>query len=233
LWGGIVQGDDLPEGGYSTRLDVLNRKPLFMCGEEPWEYFARQDNSPDDASMTIEEVLPQTRERFSDGTDKYDGAWVYKSRFEPAKKDLGKIICRPGAYGITQQKLDLITFCDDVFTMGDYKSAVHNADDITTGYSIDDRGIGQKSIARVMLHEFAHYYGTKSPANENNRCEYTNLQNAMASMLICNPSIVSDKDAVDKNGCVVYHQPRTPKYVRDDNDEFNPGQKLRAAKVCE
>jgi hypothetical protein len=54
----------------------------------------------------------------------------------------------------------------------------------------------------------------------------TSLQ-TIVSRLILLTSSVSDKTAIDKNGCVVYWEKSTGTYLRE-----NPGGVLTASKVC-
>jgi hypothetical protein len=169
LWGGIVQGDALPERGFSNKLRELNKKPLIMCGDRTWTYRAKLQPDLYDKSKNIMKVFPEVNEKNDGGTFKYSGAWIHKHRYIGAGPFRSPLICPPEKtiYGVTHQKLDMITFCDDVFKFNAYQSAVRNASDIRVGLNIDDSGIATNSIARVMLHEFAHYYGTKPPSNEN------------------------------------------------------------------
>lgn len=189
-----MQGDALPERGFSTKLRALNKKPLILCGESSWKYYDRKANDPYDTSKNIEQTFPKVTERWRTSTgeyiDKYGGAWIHKNRYVEgnetftSKEEIltGPLICPNGKLGVTQQKLDMITLCDSVFRMGPYKSVVHNVHDVREGVDIDNSGIATKSIARIMLHEFAHYYGTKAPANENeelrnsDKCKYANFQ---------------------------------------------------------
>ncbi|KAJ4003970.1 hypothetical protein NW766_011825, partial [Fusarium irregulare] len=169
LWGGIVQGDALPERGFSNKLRELNKKPLIMCSDSTWTYRAKLQPDLYEKPKNIMKVFPGVNEKNDDGTYKYSGAWIHKHRYIGAGPFRSPVICPPeqAILGVTNQKLDMITFCDDVFKFNANQSAVCNASDIRVGLDIDDSGIATKSIARVMLHEFAHYYGTKPPSNEN------------------------------------------------------------------
>lgn len=178
LWGGIVQGDPLPERGFSQKLRQLDRKPLIMCNDTSWTYRGRMMPDLYDKSKTVMRVFPKVIERGDDGNFKYEGTWIYKNRYIPGGNVGGPQICPGGIHAVTQQNLDMITFCDDIFKFNPNQSAVHNASDIKVGTGIDRTGIATHSLARVMLHEFAHYYGTKAPANENeglldsDKCKY-------------------------------------------------------------
>ncbi|KAF7556715.1 hypothetical protein G7Z17_g1230 [Cylindrodendrum hubeiense] len=86
----------------------------------------------------------------------------------------------------------MITFCDKFFDLASNKSPVRNADSVVEGTDIDD--FAHKSMARIMIHEFAHYYGTEVTADR---------------QLI----ILPDKQAVDKNECKLWLN-ELNKYIR-------------------
>lgn len=166
LWGGLVQGDALPERGFSKKLRQLDKKPLIICNDTVWTY--RSKLMPDlyDPTKNIMKVFPKVNERRPDTSFIYKGAWIHKNRYIPGGPDGGPRVCPGGIDAVTMQSLDMITFCDDILKFNPNQSAVHNASDIKLGTNIDRTGIATKSLARVMLHEFAHYYGTKAPADE-------------------------------------------------------------------
>ena len=125
---------------------------MVICGVDPRVHYCRREKNLYDASLTIEEMLPQAKNTMSRGKHLSDGAWVYKKRFRSGHSRIVKVFCRNRVFGITQQKLDLVTVFDDVFTMGEYKSVVHMVDDITTCHNINQSGVAARSIAHVMVH---------------------------------------------------------------------------------
>lgn len=181
LWTGLVKGDHMPNGGYSAQLTKLKKKPLIMCGQNPWVYYDKMAPDPYDNSKLIHEVFPRVGSELGLG---WPGAYIHKHRYEPAESNLGASICAPGIYGVTQQKHDMITFCDPVFALKPEKSAVRNADEVKEGVNIDDAGIATTSIARVMIHEFAHYYGSRVPEKWDGNPQSADLREFEAFMYL-------------------------------------------------
>ncbi|KAF4995253.1 hypothetical protein FDECE_12860 [Fusarium decemcellulare] len=189
MYGGLVQGDPMPEGGYSTKLRELKKKPLIMCGDKNWEFRRKRQEDKYTRFKTVEQVDSQLR-----GKD-WDGSYIHEYRYFPGYEVLQTPqICIGDVYGSTSQKHDLITFCDPAFEFPDEKSPVRDADQIEVGTKLDEDNFAARTLARVMLHEFAHYYGTRIPENWNGDPEKLER--------------VRDFQAVDANGCLVWKTKR-------------------------
>ncbi|KAJ3539207.1 hypothetical protein NM208_g5584 [Fusarium decemcellulare] len=187
MYGGLVQGDAMPEGGFSTKLQNLNKKPLIMCGDRNWEFRRRRQGDKYERFRTVEQVFPELQ------GNAFEGAYIHEYRYLRGWAALQTPqICIGGVYGVTLQRHDLITFCDSAFEFPDEKSPVRDADQVTIGTKLDDDRFGFNTLTRVMLHEFAHYYGTVVPENYNGNADQ--LERGK----------LKDVPAVDKNGCKLW-----------------------------
>ncbi|KAF4436467.1 hypothetical protein F53441_13257 [Fusarium austroafricanum] len=198
---GLIEGKIIPEKGFSGTLDFLHKKPLIMCGDTKWKLYKKDDQDPNIKGKTVLEAFPE----IEDYT--WGGAFIHGKRYLKAgrDKDTKEIwtsprICRTGTYGNTYQPQDLITFCDFGFSFSNEKSPVRDADQIVENTDIDIGNYGMNTLTRVMIHEFAHYYGSRLEENKLVR--------------------VKDLQAVDANGCLLWQIKvgGKDKFTRDKND---------------
>ncbi|KAF9763127.1 hypothetical protein IL306_003246 [Fusarium sp. DS 682] len=156
MYQGLVQGNTIPEKGFSSQLEALGiiRKPLLMCGDTSGWQFCRSDaDDVYDRTKKVRDVFPDTR--FG------DGAYIHANRYLVGlERDNSPRMCPAGRYGVTYQSQDLITICDAAFNLKNEKSPVRDVGEIKEGTNLDKDNFGENTLVRIMIHEFAHYYGS-------------------------------------------------------------------------
>ncbi|KAF4449377.1 hypothetical protein F53441_7356 [Fusarium austroafricanum] len=156
----LHDGQMVPEKGYS------GFKPLLVCDESQFVWVGRDDKDPHDPAGR-----PLRESRSHEIGDTTDGAWVYKNRYlVNSNKQNTPGICRPGTFAVTLTRYDFVIFCPPSFTanVAQTKSAVDAKDSISEGNTLDS--FSMTSLPRVMVHEFAHFFGgdgTGGPENRN------------------------------------------------------------------
>ncbi|KAM0342092.1 hypothetical protein ACHAPU_009705 [Fusarium lateritium] len=152
-------GQMVPENGYG------GFKPLLMCDENMFVWVGRDDKDPNDSAGR---PLGESRS----GTIKpgHAGAWVYKKRYlASVNKADSPGLCRPGVWGITLTRYDFIIFCPTSFgdKASNTPSAVDSKDSVAVGNTLDS--YSTSSLPRIMVHEFAHYFGSDGTGGPENR----------------------------------------------------------------
>ncbi|KAK7415731.1 hypothetical protein QQX98_005644 [Neonectria punicea] len=141
---------NLPVNGYAG----VYYKPLIMCGPDQWRWIAKDDKDPNDPAHTL---LESKGDLLKGGS----GAWVYGTRYISNGDPTHVGPCRsPATYAVTMTRWDLLTFCDLSFSavaLADIKSLVDHKKNFKVGDKLGS--FAQNSLQRVMVHEFAHYYG--------------------------------------------------------------------------
>ncbi|KAG5787201.1 hypothetical protein H9Q69_013722 [Fusarium xylarioides] len=179
MYQALVKGRAVPEKGYSGKLrdEDQHSKPLLLCGDtRNWEFF--DQNAPDkyDKSKKVAEVFPDAA--------KYGGAFIRGNRYLAATPgNRNPDLCTDN-YGFTLIGQDLITICDDTLELDVEKWPVRDRGEVVADTDLDRDHFGRQSLVRVMLHEFAHYYGSKMEGNELKK--------------------LPDQQAVDKNACLLW-----------------------------
>ncbi|KAF5611665.1 uncharacterized protein FSUBG_2102 [Fusarium subglutinans] len=179
MYQALVNGKAVPENGYSGKLTDQSQhsKPLLLCGDtRTWERFEKDDPDKYDASKTVGEVFPEAA--------KTGGAFIRANRYLGAGPGETKPDICTGIYGMTLPRHDLITICDNTLELDDEKWPVRDGGAVVQGTDLDRDHFGRQSLVRVMLHEFAHYYGS--------RMEGSAIK------------VLTDQQAVDKNGCLLW-----------------------------
>ncbi|KAG7415535.1 hypothetical protein Forpe1208_v005630 [Fusarium oxysporum f. sp. rapae] len=74
--------------------------------------------------------------------------------------------------------------CDNILQLDNEKWPVRDGGEVEEGTDLDRDNFGKQSLVRVMLHEFAHYYGSRMEGNE--------------------LRALPDQQAVDTNGCLLW-----------------------------
>ncbi|KAL7923538.1 hypothetical protein ACQKWADRAFT_320150 [Trichoderma austrokoningii] len=149
-----------PEG-----FTALHEKPLWMCGDTSWKWFAKEMNDPS---------IAPTRPLYLSRPDMFTralGAWYYEQRFI-INGDSGSVgICEPDYYAVTQVHIDVITFCNFFSNeISKTKSPVEAKEDVVeTNTHLDDF---QKSGSRIMFHEFVHRFGAEIEDEQQNRYRF-------------------------------------------------------------
>ncbi|KAF5972646.1 hypothetical protein FBULB1_8668 [Fusarium bulbicola] len=179
MYQALVKGKTLPENGYSGKLKDQNQhsKPLLLCGDtRNWEFF--DQNTPDkyDKSKKVAEVFPDAA--------KHGGAFIRGNRYLAATPGNRNPDLCTGKLGFTLISQDLITICDGTLQFDVEKWPVRDGGEVVADTDLDKAHFGRQSLVRVMLHEFAHYYGSKVEGNELKR--------------------LPDQQAVDTNGCLLW-----------------------------
>ncbi|KAH7256251.1 hypothetical protein BKA59DRAFT_389843 [Fusarium tricinctum] len=181
----LHDGQLVPENGYG------GIKPLLMCDEKKWVWVGKDDKDPNDPAGR---PLRESRASTIAG---YNGAWVYKKRYLAAvtKQDTPGL-CREGVWATTMTRYDFIIFCDVSFgdQAANTKSAVDAKDTAAKGDKLNS--YSTSSLARIMVHEFAHWFGADKTGGPDNRD-------------------VKDQQAVGKNGDFIFLSDN--KYVTDAN----------------
>ncbi|KAK7430503.1 hypothetical protein QQZ08_003022 [Neonectria magnoliae] len=146
-----LQGSqNVPTNGYAG----IYYKPLIMCGPGAWRWISRDSQDPNDRD---ERPLGVSKAALLGAAD---GAWVYGTRYIVNGDESHVGPCKsPATYAVTMTRWDLVTFCDLSFsdTVAGTKSLVDNKNAFKEGDKLDD--FAQPSLQRIMIHEFAHYYG--------------------------------------------------------------------------
>ncbi|UKZ81307.1 hypothetical protein TrVFT333_009079 [Trichoderma virens FT-333] len=136
--------------GFNNNLG----KPLWMCGDESWAWYDKDDMDPNDPGHPLS--VSKSAE-----IGKNPGAWIYRNRyFAGLPGSVG--ICRPSMFGITMPAYDLIIFCH--FAM--------DGPDANLGSIVDWKnnmvekethldGFGEFGLSRIMIHEFTHWFGAE------------------------------------------------------------------------
>ncbi|KAF5538138.1 hypothetical protein FNAPI_11226 [Fusarium napiforme] len=179
MYQALVKGKTVQENGYSGKLNDQSEhsKPLLLCGDtRNWEYF--DQNAPDkyDKSKKVVEV-------FQDAA-KHGGALIRGNRYleaSPGSRNPG--FCT-GNYGFTFIHHDLITICDETLQLDVEKWPARDGGEVVADTDLDRAHFGRQSLVRVMLHEFAHYYGSRMEGNGLKK--------------------LPDQQAVDANGCLLW-----------------------------
>jgi hypothetical protein len=161
MYQALVKGKTVQENGYPGKLKDQSEhsKPLLLCGDtRNWEYF--DQNAPDkyDKSKKVVEVFPDAA--------KHGGALIRGNRYleaTPGNRNPG--FCT-GKYGFTLIHHDLITICDETLQLAVEKWPVRDGGEVVADTDLDRAHFGRQSLVRVMLHEFAHYYGSRMEGNE-------------------------------------------------------------------
>ncbi|KAF4340660.1 hypothetical protein FBEOM_5376 [Fusarium beomiforme] len=201
MYQALVNGKAIPEKGYSDQLKNLNKKPLLMCGDTSgWEFYAKDAEDKYTKDKTVQDVFPRA--------SGWDGAFIHANRYLPASKAWQTPgLCKPGIYGVTRTTNDLLTICDLALTLEDSQWPVRDAARVEEGTDLDRDNFGRESLVRVMIHEFAHYYGSKLEGGE--------------------LKTLPDQQAVDANGCLLWSGDTTS-YSREATEG---GKKLDPAPV--
>ncbi|KAM0206064.1 hypothetical protein ACHAQI_008555 [Fusarium lateritium] len=142
-----------PENGYTG----LHGKPMIACGDDMWEHKSVNEIDPNDPTGT-KSISDMAKERKLDIGGNTE-AWIFGKRYHYNKNAGSGEICRTGVYAVTMTNLDLITFCPPSWSsdMANTVSAVAGKDNTQEGQTLDR--YGYLSLSRVMMHEFAHWYG--------------------------------------------------------------------------
>ncbi|CAJ0545230.1 Ff.00g087030.m01.CDS01 [Fusarium sp. VM40] len=181
----LHDGQLVPENGYG------GFKPLLMCDEKKWVWVGKDEKDPHDPRGR---PLRESQARIVAG---YNGAWVYKHRYLAAvtKQDTPGL-CRDGVWATTLTRYDFIIFCDASFgdKTANTKSAVDAKDTAAKGDKLNS--YSSLSLARIMVHEFAHWFGGDKTGGPDNRD-------------------VKDQPAVGKEGAPIYRADN--KYTTDAN----------------
>jgi hypothetical protein len=163
MYKGLVEGQAIPVNGFTKRLTGPDKKPLIICGEQQnWVFYDK--NAPDkfDKSKMIKDAFPDANHADA------EGALIYGFRYFRGRKGWSAPpLCGKSTWGSTYQEQDLITFCDSVFSFADEKSPVRDSDKVVEGTDLDVDRFGLQTLVRVMIHEFAHYYGSTLDGNGN------------------------------------------------------------------
>ncbi|KAM0292361.1 hypothetical protein ACHAO9_003339 [Fusarium lateritium] len=182
----LKDGQMVPENGYG------GYKPLLMCDEKKWVWVGRDDKDPHDPAER-----PLGVSRANDMEPQHIGAWVYKKRYlSVSSKADNPGFCRGGTWASTLTRYDVIQFCDKSFesTASNTRSAVDAKDTAARGDKLDS--YSTSSLARIMVHEFAHWFGSDKTGGPDNRD-------------------VKDQQAVGKEGALIYRS--NNKYTTDAN----------------
>jgi hypothetical protein len=155
----LHDGQIVPENGYG------GLKPLLMCDEKKWVWVGRDEKDPHDPAGR-----PLRESRASTMTPATGGAWVYKKRYLAAgsKADTPGL-CREGVWATTMTRYDFIIFCDPSFgdKTANTKSAVDAKDTAAKGDKLNS--YSSLSLARIMVHEFSHWFGGDKTGGPDNR----------------------------------------------------------------
>ncbi|KAF5623060.1 hypothetical protein F52700_10373 [Fusarium sp. NRRL 52700] len=212
MYQALVKGKPVPQNGWSGKLrdQEQHSKPLLLCGDtRTWERFEKDDPDKYDASKTVGQVFPEAAN--------HGGAFIRANRYLGASPgETHPEICR-GLYGMTLHRQDLITICDMTLEFDDEKWPVRDGGQVVDGTDLDRDHFGRQSLVRVMLHEFAHYYGSRMDGNEfrSRRLPTGTTQHVLHVLMVS--ATVPDQQAVDKNGCLLWtggsgnpvHEPAT------------------------
>ncbi|KAF4982800.1 hypothetical protein FZEAL_1652 [Fusarium zealandicum] len=184
-----LQGNqNVPQGGYSGQ----HQQALLMCDTTPWDWIGRNDPDPLNPGLSLVASKPQDL-----GTG--PGAWYYKERYISNGNPNSISICRPGVFAVTMTRWDLLTFCPFSF-QGNLPGTIGPVDGragAAVGNTLDQ--YGAFSLSRVMIHELAHWYGAGGRGTDNDRK-------------------VTDKQAVGKNGDLIWYNTQTKKYQTAKDD---------------
>jgi hypothetical protein len=156
----LHDGQMVPENGYSG-----GRKPLLMCDEKKWVWVGRDEKDPHDP-----QGRPLRESRSSEITPGISGAWVYKNRYLAVRsKAATPGLCRNGLWAVTLTGYDFIIFCDHAF--GDQTANTRSAVDAKNTAARGDRldSYSSTSLSRIMVHEFAHWFGADKTGGPGNR----------------------------------------------------------------
>ncbi|KAH7162111.1 hypothetical protein B0J13DRAFT_1457 [Dactylonectria estremocensis] len=158
-----LQGpNNVPERGYARSYD----KPLIMCGTSEWEWIARNKPDPNDpAGRKLSESkyeLMKKPEAVEGELAPVEppGAWVHGTRYIDNNYPAHVRICiRESTHAVTMTRWDLITFCKPFLDgiLPNTESLVDRKNRFNIGDTLDP--LLSSHIERVMIHEFAHYYG--------------------------------------------------------------------------
>ncbi|KAF4343783.1 hypothetical protein FBEOM_2285 [Fusarium beomiforme] len=168
----------VPENGYG------GLKPLLLCDENRFVWVGRDDKDPHDPAGR-----PLRESRSHEITGSTAGAWVYKKRYlVNVVKQPSTGLCRPGTFAVTLTRNDFVIFCPPSFEakVANTKSAVDAKDSAQEGDTLDS--YSATSLSRIMVHEFAHWFGGDKSGGLENRN-------------------VPDQQAVGKNGDLVFQAP--------------------------
>jgi hypothetical protein len=144
-----LQGsENVPKQGYTGKFE----KPLFACGDNGWQWIGRDDEDPNDPQKR---QLKESRAAEIGGNA---GAFVFEHRYKFRSSSGGTVgICRPKIYASTNIGLDMITWCTSNWKpeIVERPSPMEQKFSIKEGTYIET----QHGLARIMVHEFAHWYG--------------------------------------------------------------------------
>lgn len=154
----LHDGQLVPKNGYG------GFKPLLMCDEKKWVWVDKDEKDPHDPE---ERPLRESQPKIMAG---HNGAWVYKHRYLAAvtKQDTPGL-CRDGVWATTLTRYDFIIFCDASFgdKTANTKSAVDAKDIAAKGDKLNS--YSSTSLARIMVHEFSHWFGGDKTGGPDNR----------------------------------------------------------------
>ncbi|KAI7771936.1 hypothetical protein ACKAV7_005756 [Fusarium commune] len=179
MYQALVKGMTVQENGYSGKLRDHDQhsKPLLLCGDtRNWEFFDQNAQDKYDNSKTVAEVFPEAA--------RLGGAFIRANRYLGARPGETKPEICTGIYGMTLPGHDLITICDNILQLDNERWPVRDGGEVEEGTDLDRDNFGKQSLVRVMLHEFAHYYGSRMEGNE--------------------LRALPDQQAVDTNGCLLW-----------------------------
>ncbi|KAF4965949.1 hypothetical protein FZEAL_10716 [Fusarium zealandicum] len=145
----LQQGEMVPEKGYG------GLKPLMVCTEDVFTWVGQDDADPHDPARR---PLHESRPDVVKGG--HVGAWVYKKRYFAQLKKDSVGICRKNKWAVTLTRFDFLILCPKSFTgeMAQTASAVDAKNGVKVSDSLDT--FGHTSLSRVMVHEFAHWFGS-------------------------------------------------------------------------
>lgn len=152
----------VPANGYG------GLKPLLLCDESKFIWVGRDDKDPHDPAGR-----PLRESRSHEITGTTAGAWVYKKRYLPSNfrnpDQLTVDFCIGDKYATTLTRNDLIIFCPASFRdpVTNTKSAVDAKDRVNEGDTLDS--YSATSLTRIMVHEFAHWFGSDKSGGPENR----------------------------------------------------------------
>lgn len=140
-----------PPRGFSG----LHDKPLWMCGDTSWKWYAQEMNDP---YVTPTRPLYLSRPNIF---NKAKGAWVHKQRFLTNGDSSSVGLCLPNIWAVTRAPEDFITFCDSFFSdkISSSESPVDGRNGVVKGKKLDQFGV--YTASRIMLHELVHWYGSQ------------------------------------------------------------------------
>lgn len=146
----LRDGKMVPENGYG------GRKPLMVCDRDKFTWVGADDKDPTDP-----ENRPLKVSRAKDFKPDDIGAWTYKNRYIGTKTQ-GRALnrCDPGEWAVTNTRLDFIIICPLSFgnDVAQTPSAVDVKDnEMVKGDDLDK--YATTSLSRILIHEFAHWFG--------------------------------------------------------------------------